>query len=371
MSVTDTAPETVRKPPRRAGISVQARRHNALRKAALAAHPELKTVAGSDPRTVLALPVLLGAHWGMAWLVAESPIWVIFVAAFFVGQIVIHSAGSLVHETAHKLIFRGDKAKLAFDLGLEFILTSYGKQLTYQHEHITSHHPHIGDYEKDYEHEDICALQSRMRLRAENPRLQRVLTVLTLILHALPLGFEIADKIIPKLNAWASGRPQKDPVRHIGATKPPAWQVRLFIATSLASNLLLLALLGPWALLYHIWALSLFLGKLGIWNLGQSLSEHAGGDDTNPTRSHYSWLNALLFNTGYHNEHHTFPNVAWTRLPLLHRTAPEVFHSRTTKSYFGYWLDHVRGDFTASRDLAIHERDHSARCAGQGGEPAR
>ena len=99
----------------------------------------------------------------------DSPIWVIFVAAFFWGQIAIHAVGALIHETAHNLIFRTPRAKLAFDLGLEVIGTSYGKQLIYQHEHISSHHPFIGDYERDYEHEDICAFQSRMVLAVRKP----------------------------------------------------------------------------------------------------------------------------------------------------------------------------------------------------------
>lgn len=335
-----------------------------MRRQAIRAHPELRHVAGPDARTAWALPVILAAHWGMAWAVSDASIWVIFVAAFFWGQIAIHAAGSLVHETAHRLIFRGDRPKLFFDLGLEWILSSYGKQLTYQHEHISSHHPFIGDYERDYEHEDICAFQSRMQLRHDNPVVQRFLTGLTLIIHALPLGFVIGDEILPRLNAWISGRPQKDPDRHIDVSKPPARQVRLFIAVSLLSNVALLLALGPWALLYHLWALSLFLGKLGIWNLGQSLSEHEGTDEEAPTRSHYGWLNALLFNTGYHNEHHTFPNVAWTKLPELKRAAPEVFHMTAKKSYFGYWLDHVRGDFTASRGSPLHDQDNSVRCSG-------
>ncbi len=358
---------------RSAGISPQARRHNRMRKDAIAAHPELGRVSGADPRTALALPVLLAAHWGMAWAVSGAPLWVIFLAAFVPGQIAIHAAGSLVHETAHKLIFRGTRAKLAFDIGLEWILGSYGKQLIYQHEHITSHHPYIGDYERDYEHEDICAFQSRMMLRSDRPGLQRVLTGLTLLIHALPLGFLIGDALFPRLNRWLTGRPQGDPARHIGASRPPAWQTRLFIAVSLASNLTLLALFGPWALLYHIWALSLFLGKLGIWNLGQSLSEHEGTDDDAPSRSTYGPVNWLLFNTGYHNEHHTFPNVAWTRLPLLKRTAPEVFSATADKSYAGYWLDHVAGDFTASRKSPLHAQDNAARCAGGtagAGQPA-
>ena len=362
----DQSPSQTPQEGRKVGISPQARRHNDLRRAAIAAHPTLKEISGSDWRTVFALPIILAAHWGMAWAVSDAPIWVIFVAAFFWGQIAIHAAGSLVHETAHKLIFRADRPKLLFDLGLEWILSSYAKQLTYQHEHITSHHPFIGDYERDYEHEDICAFQSRMQLRHDNPVVQHFLTALTLFIHLLPLGFVIGDEVLPRLNKWLSGRPQKDPERDVRSTQPKPWEVRLFIAVSLVSNLVLLAVLGPWALLYHLWALSLFLGKFGIWNLGQSLSEHEGTNDEAPSRSTYSWINIPLFNTGYHNEHHTFPNVAWTRLPVLTRTAPEVFNVRAEKSYFGYWLDHVRGDFTASRKSPLHDQDNTARCNGQG-----
>lgn len=350
--------------PGKAGMSPQARRHNEMRRQAVRAHPELKSLAGPNPWTALALPVLLMLHWGIAWAVSDGGILVVGLTAFLVGQIVIHACGSLVHETAHKLIFRGDRAKLGFDLCLEFILASYGKQLTYQHEHITSHHPYMGDYERDYEHEDICAFQARQVLKADNPRWQRLMTGLTLAIHALPLGFLIGDEVLPRLMAWLSGRPVKDPDRHIGATRAPAWQVRLFIAVSAASNLLMFLLLGPWALLYHIWSLSFFLGKLGISNLGQSLSEHSGSDEINPTRSTYGWINLLLFNTGYHSEHHTFPTVPWTRLPRLHQAAPEVFDNPAGQSYLGYWWDHVRRDFSASRHNVLQDGDNLARCSG-------
>lgn len=346
-------------------ISPQSRRHNEMRRQALAAHPDLKTLNGAQPLTVLALPVLLAVHWGLAWMVSGGGFVTVFLVAFVFGQIVIHATGSLVHETAHRLIFRGAGAKLAFDLGLEVILGSYSKQLTYQHEHITSHHPFVGDYERDYEYEDICAFQARQILKAKNPRLQRCMTLLTLVLHALPLGFLIGDEILPRLSRILSKHPVQDPQRHVGASRPPVWYVRLFIGVSLASNLLLLLILGPWALLYHIWALSLFLGKLGISNLGQSLAEHQDSEDFDPTRSTYGWINALLFNTGYHNEHHTFPNVPWTRLPQLKAAAPDVFHRTAEYSYFGYWWRHVKNDFSASRHTPIQDQDNRARCAGQ------
>lgn len=349
----------------RSGISPQSRRHNEMRREALKAHPELRQLSGTEPLTALALPVLLVVQWGIAWLVSDGGFLLVGLTAFLIGQIVYHSAGSLIHETCHKLIFKGDKAKLAFDLGLEVILTSYGKQLIYQHQHVTSHHPYVGDYERDYEHEDICALQARQHVQRTHPVLQKALTIFTLVLHSLPLGFMIGDFVLPRLNSWASGRPIRDPEERFTGSRPSSADMRPFILVSALSNIALLALFGPWALLYHIWSLSFFLGKMGISNLGQSLSEHPGNDNVNPTRSSYGPINHILFNTGYHNEHHSFPNVPWTRLPALHKGAPEVFHAEAEKSYLGCWWDHVKRDFTASRDLEIHEHDQIAHCEGR------
>lgn len=32
-----------------------------------------------------------------------------------------------------------------------------------------------------------------------------------------------------------------------------------------------------------------------------------------------------LRKVGYHNEHHDFPSIPWTRLPALHQLAPEFY----------------------------------------------
>src|SRR5690349_14074626 len=162
-------------------LSAQSRRHIEMRVAVLKAHPEAVQLAGPDWRGLIGAILLLAIHWTAIWLVSRTNVFVVFFAAFFFGQLVLHSVGSLIHETAHRLVFRERRAKLAFDLLLEVITTSFGRQLTYQHEHVSSHHPHLGNYERDYEHEDLCRFLARRAHRAKNPNLQHWLTLAELI----------------------------------------------------------------------------------------------------------------------------------------------------------------------------------------------
>jgi sphingolipid delta-4 desaturase len=343
-------------------ISPQARRHNDIRRAVLERKPELRDLFGPDSRVALAVPLILAIHWATAWAVSETNLLVVFLVAFLFGQVVLHSAGALLHETAHRLVFRQRWLKLGFDLGLELILASFARQLTYQHEHITSHHPYLGEYERDYEHEDICRYMARRAFRDRHPLYQRLLTAAELFVHLLPFGFLLADEIFPRFYRRATGQPVKDVKRNIGATKPLPVEKWLFIGVSLGVNVLLFAAFGFLGWLYHIWSLSIFLGKGGVTNLGQSLSEHPDGDDENPTKSTYWWGNWILFNTGYHHEHHTFPNVACLRLPALKAGAPDAFDVAGERSYAALWWDHIRGDFSPTRQNPFLTRDNTDRC---------
>lgn len=96
------------------------------------------------------------------------------------------------------------------------------------------------------------------------------------------------------------------------------------IAVQLAFNYVLISHVGIKPYIYLIES-SFFAGSLHPL-AGHFIAEHYLWDGLpQETYSYYGWLNIFAYNVGYHNEHHDFPSVAWTRLPALRALAPEFY----------------------------------------------
>merc|ERR1711865_805508 len=59
------------------------------------------------------------------------------------------------------------------------------------------------------------------------------------------------------------------------------------------------------------------------------------------TYSYYGWMGAIMYNVGYHNEHHDFPNIPGSRLYKVKAAAPEFYdnlpyHTSWWKVYYEY-----------------------------------
>ncbi len=308
---------------------------------------EASGLAGADWRGLIGVLAILAVYWTSVWLVGQTNIFVCFSPRSSSGNWRSIRRARCCNETAHRLVFRGRRAKLAFDLLLEMIMTSFGKQLTYQHEHVSSHHPHLGNYERDYEHEDLCRFLARRAYRAKHPRLQPWLTVAELIVQGLPLGFLVSNDIFAPFYERHSGIAAKDPPSAMSA--PPSRRAAKCACSSQCRSRPMC--FSSWR--SAGWAGSIMSGachcssaNAGVTNLGQSLAEHPGDDALAPHPFHLFGAQSHPVQTPAITTSTTpSPLWAWTRLPKLKKLAPETFGPGTAQSYVGFWWSHVRDDF--------------------------
>ena len=108
----------------------------------------------------------------------------------------------------------------------------------------------------------------------------------------------------------------------------------LNLATCMSFNAVMVHYFGWNTILYLV--LSTFMAGGLHPCAAHFLAEHYVFTGEVETYSYYGPLNWLTFNVGYHNEHHDFPNIAWTRLPELKRLAPEFYDNLP---YHSSWVN--------------------------------
>ncbi|MDJ0588903.1 MAG: fatty acid desaturase [Pleurocapsa sp. MO_226.B13] len=295
-------------------------------------YPEIKQYFGNYPPSVLAIAFLVSLQWFVAWLVRDLSWWQVGVIAFLVGQFILHSLGVFVHEAAHNLIF---KSKLGSNLALFLIVCgslSFGESLTYIAVHGKTHHLQLNDYQYDHE------LWDRNLVEFANNHL--AWRILESLVQLLPGGVIITDAIVSLLFKADS--------RQVKSAQISTSFNILLTLTSLSLYILAWFAISPQASLYLFWSLTLMASNWGITFRGQSIAEHHIYQQ-GKTFSTYSWTNIPFFNTGYHDEHHTFPQVAWIHLPKIKKIAPEYFKNNNPYSYFQWWWWWAKSIFTPVR----------------------
>ena len=117
-------------------------------------------------------------------------------------------------------------------------------------------------------------------------------------------------------------------------------------------DVFLVYIYGPYPLFYFLMCVLLSGGLHPC--AGHFLSEHyiydyeKKEDAPQETYSYYGALNRITWNVGYHNEHHDFPNIPWSRLPKLKEIAPEYYnclpyHKSWIASIWNYIFDDKMG----------------------------
>ena len=141
----------------------------------------------------------------------------------------------------------------------------------------------------------------------------------------------------------------------------PITKIHIFnIAAQVAFDAILVHFFGANAVWYFI--MSSFLAGSLHPCAGHFIAEHyvfdkqpAGSKDAAnmvpvpETYSYYGVLNFFTYNVGLHNEHHDFPAIPWTKLPVLNRIAHEFYDDLP---YHKSWVN-VIWQFIWDKDVGL------------------
>ena len=255
-----------------------------------------------------------------AWFVAQQRWWVVFVVAYTVGAFSDHALFVVIHETAHRLVFKRKLPNILTAL-LANLPQFFPGALSFSKYHL-KHHAFQGVYELDGD----------LPFRWEARLIGRSALGKALWLLLFPIFQALRPWRVKEVSLW------------------DRWTVANVLLQA-AFDAAVWVVLGPRALAYF--ALSLFF-SIGLHPLGARWIQrhYLTEDGEQETFSYYGPLNRLAFNVGYHNEHHDFPSVPWNRLPAIRAAAPEVYANLAAHQSWGRLL--VR--FLFDRNITLFSR---------------
>ncbi|KAI0071592.1 dihydroceramide delta(4)-desaturase [Panus rudis PR-1116 ss-1] len=267
--------------------------HRTRRQAIMKAHPEVTKLMGHEPLTKYVVFFVVSLQVAVAVSLRHyspwSP-WFIF-CAYAIGGTANHNLFLAIHEITHNLAFKGVKANKALAVFANLPI-GIPYSAAFKKYHI-EHHKFLGEDGVDTD------LPSRLELLVLNNVFGKVFfATFQILFYALRPGIVRSQE----LTQW-----------HF-----------INLAVQLVFDYVLVKTFGVRPLIYLL-ASSFFAGSLHPL-AGHFIAEHYLWDGLEQeTYSYYGPLNILAYNVGYHNEHHDFPSVAWTRLPALRALAPEFY----------------------------------------------
>lgn len=293
--------------------------HLARTKEIIKAHPEVKTLFGTNPWSALCILLILASQILLAsWSSTLGLGWVIALAWVF-GAVLNHGMFVLIHDAAHNLIFTGATANRWWSLIANLPIV-FPTAIGFKTFHLI-HHRYQG--EEDWDADLADATETKL---VGNSWWRKCLWFLCFFYF------------------YGASRPSK--LKKINFMNDPWIYVNL--ATQITFVGLMFYFFGASAVLYLI--LSAFF-SVGLHPLGARwIQEHFVLHEKQETYSYYGPFNWVMFNVGYHNEHHDLMMIPWNKLPALKKMAPEFYDNL----YFhtSYWKLILRFIFDPNLTLA-------------------
>ena len=307
-------------------------------------YPKIKEFQKPYPYSIfyILFLILIQISVGLFIQVYDFSILDIGLISFINANSLFHSLSSFIHENSHGLVV-GYENRYLISLLLELGLMGFGDHVNYEVTHKRNHHPNLNLIEIDSECSNKKHISSLSNI-FENVYLNRLFFIVDL----LPLGSILSQEFAKS----QLSENEKIEIEKIKSNFSIGFFDKLLkFSLFLVSLLIFIYMIYKnfyKFLLFRIWSASIYSGKFSIMRRGQSISEHKAEEynSNSPTKSTYCfWSNVLFFNTGYHDEHHTFPAVPWKYLPKIKEIAPEYFKNENEESYFELWHRWYDSDF--------------------------
>lgn len=266
--------------------------HASRRKEILAKYPEIKKLMGSDPNFKYQVLFLVVLQFSLAYIIKDFSWPLLFLLAYIVGGVINHALLLAIHEISHNLAFGHSRPMYNRLLGY-FANLPIGVpcSISFKKWHL-EHHRYQGDEELDV---DIpTEFEARM-------------------------FFNTATKLL-----WVFLQPFFYSFRpmFVNPKKPNTLEI-INVVLQFTVDAMLLYYFGGKFVVYLVASSLLGMGLHPV--AGHFIAEHYMFTEGYETFSYYGPLNYVAFNVGYHNEHHDFPSVPGSRLPLVKKIASEYY----------------------------------------------
>ncbi len=285
--------------------------HRIRTKEILKSFPDIRKLIGKNPFTFLAIIGIVAIQVVLAYLLADQSWWWILGTAYVLGAFADHALFVLIHECAHRLIFKSHAANRLAGIVANMPLI-FPSSVSFETYHI-KHHSFQGIHDLDGD------LPNYWEAKLINNYF--IGKVIWLLFYPFFQLFRLSRlKEIQAFNKWIALN----------------WLIQIIFIGCV------IYFLGIKSFAFLM--LSFFF-SVGLHPLGARwIQEHYLTKGEQETYSYYGVCNKLSFNVGFHNEHHDFPSVPWNRLPQIYEKAPAYyttlsFHTSWTKLFFRFLFD--------------------------------
>lgn len=257
-----------------------------------AKYPEIKKLMGSDPNFKYQVAFLVVLQFLLAYIAKDFSWPLLILVAYIAGAVINHALLLAIHEISHNLAFGHSRPMYNRLLGF-FANLPIGipVSISFKKYHL-EHHRYQGDEELDVD------LPTQFEAR---------------------MFFNTVTKLI-----WVIMQPFFYSLRPMFVNpKPPSFLEAINFVLQAMTDVVVLYYLGWKSLAYMIASSLLGMGLHPV--AGHFIAEHYMFTEGYETFSYYGPLNFVTFNVGYHNEHHDFPSVPGSRLPMVKKIAPEYY----------------------------------------------